>query len=130
MAEVVQEYTPTADKLVTIIADFFHLRRSRIQPESTWPELGLSRQEFRVLMFRLQDRFDIAIYQEDWRDFRTVWDVLRYIEGHDSWVNVPARVPGESSLFFSASTTWGVVCRSEGCRFPRHVKLREEQSKK
>lgn len=128
MAVKEQQYTPTADKLVTIIADFFHIRKSAIRPESTWPELGLTRQHFRVLMLRLQDQFNIAIYPADYRDLRTVWDLLRYIEGHDSWENIPERVPDREH--YRPSEKWGIVCVSPNCKFPRHVQLREEQSKK
>lgn len=116
-------YTETADRFISAICLKFHRRKEYILPESTWASLGFD-EAGKIAVFKyIAELFEIAIYEADYGDLPTVWDLLRYVEGHDSYRNVPARLP------HSGGNTWGIVCVSPNCRFPRHVKIRELQKK-
>ena len=115
-------YTETADKFISSICLKFHRRKEYILPESTWVSLGFS-EEDKIAVFKyIGEVFEMVIYEKDYPDIPTVWDLLRYVEGHDSFRNVPERNP------INGQDTWGIVCVSPNCRFPRHVKLREQQN--
>ena len=128
MSKVKLAYTETADKFVSAICVKFHKRKEYIFPETKWAELGFD-EAGKIAVFKyIGELFEIVIYEADYPDIPTVWDLLRYIEGHDSYRNVPERNAVQRVPF--AGDTWGVVCVSPNCRFPRHVKIRESQKKK
>lgn len=78
-------YTPTADKLVSIIADTFHIRKRAIWPDTRWEQIGISPAGKDQILTKLQNEFMVEIPAADRRSINTIWDALKYIESHDSW---------------------------------------------
>lgn len=76
--------TPTADKMLSIIASRFHLRKSLIEPGTTWPQLGLTGPGKAAMLAELAERFFIAP-PADPVAILTVWDALKWVESAECY---------------------------------------------
>ena len=102
--------TPTADKMLTIIADFFNLRKGEIREHLTWDTLNVSPSDKDKVLERIACRFYIPIgpkikvnfphpvtnkHESDFwpiqkEKIKTIWNVLQFIECNDSGDGKPA----------------------------------------
>lgn len=71
--------TPTADKLLSIIANRFNLRKSRLEPGTTFGMMGVSEAAKEVLLIELQGKFFIEA-PKDPKALKTIWNLLQWVE--------------------------------------------------
>ena len=68
------------EKLSTIIADQLGIDESAITEDTTLEDLGADSLALVELVMSVEEEFDIQIEDEDMEKFKTVGDVLDYIE--------------------------------------------------
>ncbi|MEK6882446.1 MAG: hypothetical protein AABY22_22690 [Nanoarchaeota archaeon] len=82
--------TPTADKLLSIIANRFNLRKDALDPETTWEMMNINSEQKDELLCEIADKFRLTINKPARDKILTIWNALQYIESHDGWNNKPA----------------------------------------
>lgn len=71
----------TFDKIKTIIADTLNCDEAEIQlASSIYDDFGADSLEAVELVMALEDEFDIKIAEEEYANFKTVEDIVNYIE--------------------------------------------------
>lgn len=68
------------EKLATIIADQLDIEESVVAEDTTLEDLGADSLALVELVMSVEEEFDIQIEDEDMEKFKTVGDVLDYIE--------------------------------------------------
>lgn len=68
------------EKIRSIIADQFELDEDTITPDSTMDDLGIDSIDAVELVMSIEDEFDLEIPDEEMDNFKTVGDVVHYIE--------------------------------------------------
>ncbi len=69
----------TTEKLCSIFAEEFNFNSLEITEESSFSELGLDSLDLVEAVMRVEDAFSIEIPDEAFSQFRTVGDVVNYI---------------------------------------------------
>lgn len=68
------------EKLATIIADQLNVEESTISEDTTLEDLGADSLALVELVMSVEEEFEIQIEDEDMEKFKSVGDVLDYIE--------------------------------------------------
>lgn len=68
------------EKLATIIADQLNVEESTITEDTTLEDLGADSLALVELVMSVEEEFEIQIEDEDMEKFKSVGDVLDYIE--------------------------------------------------
>lgn len=102
--------TPTAEKMLSIIAGFFNLRKGEIRENHTWYDLNINEKERDRVLDRIACRFCIPVgdlievnfpdpktnkhikgpWPEQKAKIKTIYNVLQFIESNDSGDGKPA----------------------------------------
>lgn len=77
--------TPTADKLLSIIANRFNVRKTAIWPTTTWEQLNRA-DEKDAILDEISEKFFVRIPAAARPAILTVWDALRWVEGNPTWL--------------------------------------------
>jgi acyl carrier protein len=70
----------TLETLQDILIEEFDLTRDRITPEAGLAALGVDSLDLLELMFKIEDRYKLAIREDVPTNLATVMDVVRYID--------------------------------------------------
>lgn len=71
----------TLDTLQDILVAEFDLERERITPDAELGALGVDSLDLLELMFKIEDRYSLAIRDDVPGDLTTISDVVAYIDG-------------------------------------------------
>jgi acyl carrier protein len=71
----------TLDTLQDILIEEFGLDRERLTPEAELGALGVDSLDLLELMFKIEDRYQLAIRDDIPTDLTTLHDVVSYIDG-------------------------------------------------
>jgi acyl carrier protein len=71
----------TLDTLQDILVAEFDLERERITPDAELSALGVDSLDLLELMFKIEDRYSLAIRDDVPSDLTTIGDVVAYIDG-------------------------------------------------
>jgi acyl carrier protein len=70
-----------AQRVIAIIAQEIHVEAGALRADSTFEELNVDSLDAATIMFALEEEFQIVVSDEQLREFKTVGDVIRYVEG-------------------------------------------------
>ena len=70
----------TLETLQDILIDEFNLTRERVAPDAELAALGVDSLDLLELMFKIEDRYKLAIRDDVPNDLTTVRDVVRFID--------------------------------------------------
>ncbi|HWJ34884.1 MAG TPA: phosphopantetheine-binding protein [Steroidobacteraceae bacterium] len=70
----------TLDTLQDILIDEFNLTRDQLVPEAELTSLGVDSLDLLELMFKIEDRYKLAIRDDVPTDLTTVGDVVVYVD--------------------------------------------------
>ena len=77
-----KEARPVAERIQEILAHHLHVDRGKIKPESLLREdLGLDSADTIELVFKVEETFNIQVPDDDLEKFKTVKDLVAYLEG-------------------------------------------------
>jgi acyl carrier protein len=71
----------TLETLQEILIDEFDLTRAQLLPEAALTALGVDSLDLLELMFKIEDRYKLAIRDDVPTDLHTIADVVVYIDG-------------------------------------------------
>jgi acyl carrier protein len=71
----------TLETLQDILIEEFDLTRERVTPDAGLAALGVDSLDLLELMFKIEDRYKLAIRDDIPTNLTTVQDVVRYIDG-------------------------------------------------
>jgi acyl carrier protein len=71
----------TLETLQDILIEEFDLTRERVTPDAGLAALGVDSLDLLELMFKIEDRYKLAIRDDIPTNLATVQDVVRYIDG-------------------------------------------------
>ncbi len=69
------------EKIKALISDQFDIDEDEISMDTTMDDLGIDSIDAVELSLGLEDEFDVSIPDEELENFKTVGDVVRFIEG-------------------------------------------------
>jgi acyl carrier protein len=84
----------TLETLQDILIDEFDLTRERVGADAQLAALGVDSLDLLELMFKIEDRYKLAIRDDVPNDLATVGDVVRFI---DRLLAAQANTPGSGS---------------------------------
>jgi acyl carrier protein len=70
----------TLDGFADILGTVAQIDRSEVTPDKTFTELGFDSLATLEIIVVAEDRFGMLIPDDDWPQFRTIGDAIRYIE--------------------------------------------------
>jgi len=91
----------TLETLQDILIDEFDLTRERVAPDAEVAALGVDSLDLLELMFKIEDRYKLAIRDDPPNDLITVRDVVRFI---DRLLAAQQKAPGSGGSDRHAST--------------------------
>jgi acyl carrier protein len=91
----------TLETLQDILIDEFNLTRERVAPDAELAALGVDSLDLLELMFKIEDRYKLAIRDDVPYDLTTVGDVVRFI---DRLVAAQPQTPGSGGADRHAAT--------------------------
>ena len=91
----------TLETLQDILIGEFDLTRERIDPDTELAALGVDSLDLLELMFKIEDRYKLAIRDDVPNDLATVGDVVRFI---DRLLAAQPKAPGAGSTDRPAAT--------------------------
>ena len=91
----------TLETLQDILSDEFNLTRERVAPDAKLAALGVDSLDLLELMFKIEDRYKVAIRDDVPNDLTTVQDVVRFI---DRLLAAPQKAPGSGGADRHAAT--------------------------
>jgi acyl carrier protein len=71
----------TLETLQDLLIEEFDLARERVTPDAGLADLGVDSLDLLELMFKIEDRYKLAIQDDIPTNLATVEDVVRYIDG-------------------------------------------------
>jgi acyl carrier protein len=91
----------TLETLQDILIEEFDLTRERVAPDAELAALGVDSLDLLELMFKIEDRYKLAIRDDAPNDLTTVRDVVRFI---DRLLAAQQKGPGSGGADRHAST--------------------------
>jgi acyl carrier protein len=91
----------TLETLQHILIDEFNLTRERVAPDAELAALGVDSLDLLELMFKIEDRYQLAIRDDVPHDLMTVGDVVRFI---DRLLAAQPQAPGSGGAGRHAAT--------------------------
>jgi acyl carrier protein len=80
--------TPIADKIISIISDFFHATPGEITPATTWTDLSAQHEADSLdvveMVMEIEEEFDTTIPDDAIEKFKTVADLVAFVVKADS----------------------------------------------
>jgi acyl carrier protein len=85
----------TLATLQDILIDEFNLTRERVAPDAKLAALGVDSLDLLELMFKIEDRYRLAIRDDIPHDLTTVGDLVRFI---DRLLAAQSKAPGSGGV--------------------------------
>ncbi|MGA9530589.1 MAG: acyl carrier protein [Candidatus Babeliales bacterium] len=76
---MVIEKQDTADKLMKLIMEEFHVDRDQLQPQVTFQDLNADSLDMVQLIMKVEDTFNISIHDDDIEGLQRLQDFIDYV---------------------------------------------------